>query len=80
MLFFVLFSLFITHLDQSPVSQLSPRPILIKSSIVNIILVQTTVYCTPFSISLFTSNTFTQSNFYVHFAAECGLNLDFLLN
>jgi len=38
MLFFVLFSLFITHLDQSPVSQLSPRPILIKSSIVNIIL------------------------------------------
>jgi len=27
---FFLFSLFITHLDQSPVSQLSPRPILIS--------------------------------------------------
>lgn len=52
-----LFSLFVTHLDQTPINQLWPRPILIKSSKVNILLVQycnTTVYCTPFSLFLFT--------------------------
>lgn len=52
-----LFSLFVTHLDQTPINQLWPRPILIKSSKVNIMLVQycnITVYCTPFSLFLFT--------------------------